>query len=410
MGSILIPRVPFVGTSAPANPIDGQLWWDTDDNGGRLKVWNATGGTWDYTSGPAADLAMVLAAGNDGGGAEIANLADPTTDQSADTKAARDAAIAASALTPDAGNNGKWLETSGGVFVWSVPTASDVGADVAGAAAAAQSAAEAASLPVASTLHGIAAANANDGNVDFNSHALTNLLISGSPSDGDPVGYDSSSGGLKKIAASGAAADGWTDDSAETWTYVSATSFKVSGVDLTAKYSPGTRIKLTQSSTVKYFVVSSSSFSTDTTVNITGGSDYTLANSTISANNHSYQANPQGYPGTFNFTSGATGFSSLSTNSAHFSVVGSLCSVYYRLQGTSNDTRKYVNLPIPSALYSDYLPQANGGYNNNSGPTALGNAYAASATVVHFRYGTESDASWTGSGTATITQQLTYEI
>lgn len=93
--------------------------------------------------------------------------------------------------------------------------------------------------------------------------------------------------------------DGWTP-AEETWVYASASSFTVAGVDVTAKYSKGTRLKFTQAATVKYAVVLSSSFSTDTTVNILVNTDYTIAESAISDNYFSYQMNPQGYPGWFN--------------------------------------------------------------------------------------------------------------
>jgi hypothetical protein len=94
-------------------------------------------------------------------------------------------------------------------------------------------------------------------------------------------------------------ATGWTS-AGETFTYASSTTFTVAG-DQTAKYSIGTRIKLTQT-TLKYFVVVASSYSSSTTVTVTGGTDYTLANATISDPYYSYSVNPQGYPGWFAYT------------------------------------------------------------------------------------------------------------
>ncbi len=94
---------------------------------------------------------------------------------------------------------------------------------------------------------------------------------------------------------------GWIADGA-TWTYASATTFTVSG-DVQARFPKGTKIKLTQSSTVKYFYAIGTSYGGGvTTVTITGGSDYTLANAAITANYRSYQAAPQGFPQRFNFT------------------------------------------------------------------------------------------------------------
>lgn len=102
-------------------------------------------------------------------------------------------------------------------------------------------------------------------------------------------------------ALSTSATDGWTDHTAYTWTYASASTFTIAGVDLTTTFTKGTRLKFTQT-TVKYAVVVSSSFSTNTTVTIAVNTDYTIANAAISANYYSYQANPQGYPGIFNWT------------------------------------------------------------------------------------------------------------
>lgn len=91
---------------------------------------------------------------------------------------------------------------------------------------------------------------------------------------------------------------GWIP-SGETWTYVGADdptyTFKIAGVDLTSKYSPGMRIKLTQTS-VKYFIITAVAFSTDTTITVYGGTDYDLANATITLPFYSTQKAPQGFP------------------------------------------------------------------------------------------------------------------
>jgi hypothetical protein len=98
--------------------------------------------------------------------------------------------------------------------------------------------------------------------------------------------------------ATGIPTTGWIDDTAETWTYASASTFTVSG-DQTAKYTVGTKLKFTQT-TVKYAVVLSSSYGApNTTVTILVNTSYTIANAAISANNHSYVTNPQGWPGWF---------------------------------------------------------------------------------------------------------------
>ena len=71
-------------------------------------------------------------------------------------------------------------------------------------------------------------------------------------------------------------------DASYTATYVSATSFKIAGVDVTSNYHAGIRIKITASTPGTIFgTISSSSFSTDTTVVVSFDSG-TLSNETIS--------------------------------------------------------------------------------------------------------------------------------
>ena len=85
---------------------------------------------------------------------------------------------------------------------------------------------------------------------------------------------------------------GWIP-AGETWTYASATTFTISGVDLTTKYTKGTKIKLTNDSSVKYYYVVSSSFSTNTTVTVTGETD--LVSGAITLPYYSYTDCPQGF-------------------------------------------------------------------------------------------------------------------
>ena len=146
--------------------------------------------------------------------------------------------------------------------------------------------------------------------------------------------------------------DGWVSVT-DTWTYLSATSFKITGVDRTLVYTKGTRIKCTNNSIVVYGVVASSSFSSDTTVNLIPTSDYSLNNSAITLPFYSYQVNPQGYPTWFNFTTAHTGFSSNPPGYMfQYTVTGNAISVYYDGlyaggAGTSNATTYTITLPVP---------------------------------------------------------------
>lgn len=106
----------------------------------------------------------------------------------------------------------------------------------------------------------------------------------------------SSSGATLSLANTNA--DGWTTAS-ETWTYASADdptyTFTISG-DKTSKYSPGMRVKLTQTTT-KYFIITGVSYiSPDTTVTLYGGTDYDLANVAITNPYYSTAKAPQGFP------------------------------------------------------------------------------------------------------------------
>jgi hypothetical protein len=153
-------------------------------------------------------------------------------------------------------------------------------------------------------------------------------------------------------AGTGIPADGWVVV-ADTFTYASATTFTVP-TDLTGIYRKGTKIKLTQT-TIKYFVVTGSSYSApDTTVIITAGTDYTLANAAITSPNYSHIENPSGYPDWFNYTpsmsaSGSMTVGGVSITLAAFSVkdeaVFVVTTIDMTLAGTTSNTI-YATLPI----------------------------------------------------------------
>lgn len=92
--------------------------------------------------------------------------------------------------------------------------------------------------------------------------------------------------------------DGWIS-AGETWTYASADdptfTFTVAS-DVTTKYSAGMRIKLTQT-TVKYFIITKVAYSSpNTTITLYGGTDFDLANATISNPYYSPVKCPYGFP------------------------------------------------------------------------------------------------------------------
>lgn len=83
--------------------------------------------------------------------------------------------------------------------------------------------------------------------------------------------------------------DGWIGAN-EPWAFASSTTITVP-TDATTKYDVGDYIKLTQSATVKYFVITSL---TSTVLTVAGLNGVTVANSAITANAYSKTRNPHG--------------------------------------------------------------------------------------------------------------------
>lgn len=164
--------------------------------------------------------------------------------------------------------------------------------------------------------------------------------------------------------------DGWiTPD--ETWTYASASTFTVAG-DRTTKYTKGTRLKWTQT-TVKYGVVASSSYSApNTTVTIAVNTDHTIANEVITANYYSYAANPQGYPGWFNYTPTLTNLSGGTQIFAYFSIIGLdvFFEFKYALAGAGVDGSVSISVPVAMSVST-----VNDNINNVCKYISAGNSY-----------------------------------
>lgn len=112
--------------------------------------------------------------------------------------------------------------------------------------------------------------------------------------------YDSlvllSDGTNWNILYSNLSISGWTP-LVEAWAYASATTITVpSGA--TARFQVGDKIKLTNNSTVKYFYIIGVA---STTLTVTGGSDYSLENASITDISYSRSERPFGFPDFFNF-------------------------------------------------------------------------------------------------------------
>jgi len=145
---------------------------------------------------------------------------------------------------------------------------------------------------------------------------------------------------VDSLLTSETAISGWQKHG-YTWVYVSATQFKIIGVDVTAHFPVGMKIRLKQGAGYLYFYVVSAAFGSDTTVTVTGGSDYNLANANITDNYYSYAAEVQGFPQWFNYaatvsgTGGTAGSYAESTNIQRFQVVGRSCNVVIEKQITN---------------------------------------------------------------------------
>ena len=194
--------------------------------------------------------------------------------------------------------------------------------------------------------------------------------------------------------------DGWTA-SADTWTYASASTFTISGVDRTGIYTKGTRLKFTQT-TAKYAVVVSSAFSTNTTVTIAINSDYTIANAAITSPYYSYAACPANYPTSFTFATTWGGFSSNPTGGSgmRYSILGNLLtfSIFCSSDGTSNATSTTFTIPV-AAKYQHYVGGIAFTKDNGSNITpTYGHIETAAGNATVSAYKTLYQGAWTNSG------------
>lgn len=187
------------------------------------------------------------------------------------------------------------------------------------------------------------------------------------------------------VAVSGGS-DGWVDASSYSPTYASATTFTIAGQDVTAVFSKGTRIKLTQT-TVKYFAVVSSSFSTNTTVTVTGGTDYTLANAAITSPYYSYADNPQGFPGLFAYTPtwSSSGTQPVLGNGSvvgSFAIVGKHC--FANISFTAGTTSTFGTGQFRFAIPVTSVSQPVGIAYANNGSFWIGMGFADAGQTVAF--------------------------
>ncbi len=194
--------------------------------------------------------------------------------------------------------------------------------------------------------------------------------------------------------------DGWINVS-ETWTYASSTSFTISG-DKTTTYSIGDKLKLTNSSLKYFYVIGVSYGAPNTTLTITGGTSYSLANAAITSTYYSKYSSPNGFPGYFTFTPASIfGFSGSPTASGIFSISGNNVTFSFNVDGTSNATTAGFTIPFSVRTLggSNYLQNIGLAINNGS-ILSTGIALLSSNGITCYPSG--YNTSWTSSGSKQI--------
>ena len=203
---------------------------------------------------------------------------------------------------------------------------------------------------------------------------------------------------------------GWYEVN-ETWTRTAATTFTISG-DKTSKYAVGTPIKLTDTTT-KYFYITAISYgSPNTTVTVSGGSDYSL----VGAITNPYFAegyNAAGWPDKFTYAPTHTGFSDNPTVSAKFILHGRKVTVWYMtlVAGTSNGTTFTTIVPITSSgdgtVFRGFVFD---GYDNSAALTSPPQLALNSSATSLALYKIMGSPNWTASGTKYANFTFEYYI
>lgn len=169
-----------------------------------------------------------------------------------------------------------------------------------------------------------------------------------------------------------------------TWTYASASTFTVPAADA-ALMSVGTKIWITQT-TSKWFYVTGIS---GTTITVTAGSDYTVANAAITAPYFSNATTPVGFPDEFNWTPTWTNVSGGTNNYAIFSMIGKHVTfrIKYTLAGAGVSGAATFSLPVTAAASQsgDVALIGQGYFLDNGNNTYPGQLTFGSTTTMRIR-------------------------
>jgi hypothetical protein len=214
---------------------------------------------------------------------------------------------------------------------------------------------------------------------------------------------------IKAYVDTNASSDGWLE--ADAITYASATTFTASG-DLTSKYQPGDKIKLTQSTGgVKYWPIIGVAHSGGTTTfTIPANNDYTLVNEAITDPFYSKVENPQGWPDWFAYDGNSQGFSGLTTDLHKFKVSGGEVHFMWEVDGTSNATTFTMTAPITAADSGINIDRPAGlVFDNNTTISGAGRCSltANSSTINLFK--DMASGAWTASSRKRSRGAMSYE-
>lgn len=203
--------------------------------------------------------------------------------------------------------------------------------------------------------------------------------------------------------------DGWIE-AGETWTYVTAATFTISG-DQTGKYNRGDRIRLKQGGNYKYFVIIGASYSApNTTITILVNTDYVLASATITDNYYSKVASPAAYPDYFNVAITYGGFSVAPTQAARMSVIGRTAVLELgqdNSTGTSNATTFTITVGV--SAQTTFRQGGIWGIDNTASTVTARAEFTAGSAVITLTAAIGGTA-WTGLNAKGIAGRLVFEI
>jgi hypothetical protein len=189
--------------------------------------------------------------------------------------------------------------------------------------------------------------------------------------------------------------------------YLAANQITVSAADA-LNIGVGTKLKFTQT-TLKYFYVIAIS---GTTVTITGGSDYTLANAAITTPFISNAFVAAGFPKTFAWTPTVIGWSSTTVAQYRFRLQAGRVTLYIYVTGVSNSGSTSITLPIPPDVGLTFYEGVPGLVIDNGSPTGPGrysvDNSSGAATVVGF-FTNFAGSNFIASGTKSIRAVVIYE-